>query len=151
MDTVSLTSVRCIPWAGQVVELLLFLRSWLAKHARRKIRSHDGARLAQECLLKRIAETAHAGQNAATPIATDMMTNRNLPREACSSRQAIFAAELHVNEAFWLLLISSLPLHRVFHDGAVAQHDAAVGVDRHLRVMRYQHQRRTALTVAVQQ
>ena len=33
-------------------------------------------------------------------MATEIITNRNLAREACSSRQAIFAAEPQVSEGF---------------------------------------------------
>ena len=61
-------------------------------------------------------------------MATDTITNRNLAREACSSRQAIFAAELQVSDGFCVVGMSGRPLHGVFHDHAVAQHHTTVGV-----------------------
>src|ERR1700679_1649165 len=76
---------------------------------------------------------------AATPMATDRITKRNFAREACSSRQAIFAAEAQVNEGFAFVAISGGPLHLVFHDHAVAQNNAAVGVGRHLSIVRHQY------------
>ena len=58
--------------------------------------------------------------SAATPIATDKITNRNLAREACNSRQAIFAAEAQVKVGLRLVPISGRPLHGVFDDHTVA-------------------------------
>src|SRR5580692_1380859 len=66
--------------------------------------------------------------SAATPMATDRITNTNFVREACSSRQAIFAAEFQVREGFCVVSMSGPLLHGVFYDGAVAQNYAAVGV-----------------------
>jgi hypothetical protein len=77
---------------------------------------------------------------AATPMATDTITNRNLAREACNSRQAIFAAEPQVSDGFCAVPTSGRPLHGVFHDHAVAKHDPTVGVCRDLRIVSHQDQ-----------
>ncbi len=47
---------------GQRIELLLLLLCRLAEHARGEIGGHDGARLPQQGLLKRVAKAAHAGK-----------------------------------------------------------------------------------------
>src|SRR5580698_241810 len=84
-------------------------------------------------------------------MATDRITNRNLAREACSSRQAIFAAEAQVSDGFCVVATSGLPLHDVFDDHAVAKHDTAVGVCGNLCVVRYKDQGRSAGAVSFEQ
>src|ERR1700736_2768579 len=84
-------------------------------------------------------------------MATEMITNKNLAREAFNSRQAIFAAEVQVSEGFLSMPISGLPLHGVFDDHAVAQNDASIGVGRDLRIVGYQHQGRSADAISFEQ
>src|SRR5271168_3431303 len=84
-------------------------------------------------------------------MATEIITNRNLVREACNSRQAIFAAEAQVKVGFWLAAISGRPLHSVFHNHAVAQNDAAIGVAGDLCIVGHQYQGRTAGAISLEQ
>ncbi len=84
-------------------------------------------------------------------MATEMITNRNFAREACNSRQAIFAAEAQVSERFLIGAHIIRPLHGVFDDHAVAQNDAAIGVGRDLRIVGHQHQGCAAGAISFEQ
>src|ERR1700722_13924211 len=89
--------------------------------------------------------------SAATPMATDIITKTNFVREACSSRQAILAAEHQGREGFCVVAVSGLPLHRSFYDHAVAQNYEAVGMCGVLWIVGYQHQRCSADAITLQQ
>ena len=47
--------------------------------------------------VRKDAEKPRTPVRAATPIATERSTNRNLPRDACISREAILPADLQVS------------------------------------------------------
>src|ERR1035438_10156893 len=99
--------------------------------------------------------------SAATPTATESTTKPNLPGADLRSRQPIAAARFQLRAR---LAMAGLPLggnsvsidrsaiwQRVFHNHAVAQHDAAIGSARHFRIVRHKHERRSGLVVPLQQ
>src|SRR6476646_11974013 len=99
--------------------------------------------------------------SAATPIATDTMTNRNFAGAAWNSRHAMRRAALQLRARGRTLLVSGVTVglrdyHRscgrcVFNDEAVMQDDATLRTFRDLRIVRHHHQGCAAFPMTSQQ